>query len=271
MTAENIDLFRNEKRFFIPAASTPGLLAFLEKMALLPVKYSDNEIVQTVYLIDDEQKWTLGVSLKARRFLENYSTEIILENIQDCLYRFEIKKEISGTELREKEKKKSATLREVVGLAQEYFSEIRPYFVVEYKRQHFMPYGLEQWLRFTVDTNIRYWFFPRGKSEAVLVKDFDTVEDITRLEIKVKPLRKSEILVEKLLKELEDFGAMPVISKKQEGLNTIKAYLDKCYANPLVKELKDCEIEAKLTIESPVDPNIFFADLKNFCRIENII
>lgn len=261
MDTASIDLFRKEKRFFIPAILTNQLLELIKENGLEPICFSENKITQTIYLLDDEQSWSLGVSLKARRYLQNYSKSISLEVLMDNQFNFEIKKEIDGTETRAKEKQQSASLGEIVEMAKEKFSRVRPYLIVEYDRQHYIS-PEQPWCRVTVDRGIRFWFLPCGKTEAVCIKDLKVTEDLTRLEVKVDLSRETEISIADFLNRISELGAQPVISKKQEGLNLVKTYLDKEHSSPMTKELKDCEIEAKLTVMTSFDPNVFFASLK---------
>lgn len=264
---ENINLFRNEKRLILPAVSVNDATNLIAKMGLVSASYPDSPVTQTVYLLDDEQTWSLGASLKARCFKQTHSQEILMRDINNRTYRFEIKREL-GTDVREKEQRNFKNLESVVKWANEIFPEIRPYLVVEYKRQHFVPRDSSEWCRITLDTEMRFWFFPPGEFKAVCIKNFDPLESSARLEIKICPARIFDSQIQTFLGNLEKIGAQPVISKKQAGLNAVKAWFDKRYSSPLVKELENCEIEAKLTVVSEIDPNIFFADLKEFCRTE---
>jgi hypothetical protein len=266
MTNKRIDLYRKEKRFFIPAIFTNAVMDLIKEVKLVPVKYSDKPITQTVYLLDDEQTWSLGISLKARRYLKKHPSAISLEKVQRSAYRLEVKKEVS-METRRKKRERFGQLQKAAQRASNQFPGIRPYLVIEYRRQHFVPHNADYEFRVTVDTETRFWFFPPDKSEAIVIKNFGTQEDIVRLEIKLDPAGEIDDLVANFLNQLSDLGAQPAISKKQEGLNTVKMWIDKTYANPLIKELKNVEIESKLTVRSDIDPNILFVTLKEFCKI----
>ncbi len=258
----DINQLRMEKRFCSPAASLSALFDLVKKTGLTPIEYSDKKITQTVYLLDDEQIWSLGVSLKARRFLRDYSSGITGVEIGNCDFRFEIKTETSEADVKQKEIQ-ATTLNEATELAREIFPGIRPYLLVEYQRQHFVQPKSNSWYRVTIDDNLRFWFFPAGEAKAICIKDFGLAGDIIRLEIKVDPAREQAAAVMNLINGLAKIGAQPIISKKFEGLNAIKFWLDKTASNPMTKELPDCEIEAKLTIATPINPNAFFASMKN--------
>lgn len=266
MTTKEINWSRKEKRFALPSALLDQLLNAIDEAGMKSLEYSGRAVTQTVYFLDDEQHWSMGVSFKARRYIEDRSARIFLFDLKKSMFRFEIKKESTGMEAREK--KHFGPIYFGQGLAHlgKSIFRIRPYLVIEYRRRHFVFPDSEEWCRITVDSDMRIWVFPKGATEAVCVRDCQEGSDLIRLEIKVSNAGESDSCVQMLLGGLFKLGVQPIISKKMEGLGAVKLWLDQTYANPLVKELKNCEIESKMTISPFVDPNVLFTRLKLFCH-----
>lgn len=259
----NIDLLREESRFFIPVSALEGFLKEIKKK-FYRKRFSHNEVVQTLYLGNDEQTVPWGMSLKVRRYLKDYSLEMFLDPNEK--YLFEFKQKISGTSLnaREKTPRQETSISEAVKIASQQLGvSLRPYLLVEYYRQHFLP-KINIPLRLTVDTDVSYWYF--GHDKPYFLK---ADREIVRVECKISTDIEKEPLVKSVFNFLSEIGAQPIISKKEEGFNLIKTHFDRYYARPLIKELKDCEIEAKFVLQN-TDPIQFFIGLKEWCRQETL-
>jgi hypothetical protein len=137
---------------------------------------------------------------------------------------------------------------------------MRPYLVIEYQRKHYiLSNGNAKQLRITIDDNMRFWFFPLNQSGAILIKDPKKYkDDVIRIEIKMEGKISRSRMVQGFVSYIRSIGAIPIISKKQEGLNAVKLYYDSTYANLMYKELEEIEIESKLDV-SGKDINLLFA------------
>lgn len=256
---EDINLLREERRFFIPARDIKKLLQEVEKN-FSRKKFSENEYVQTVYLGNDEQTVPWGNSPKARRYTPRPSEELRLD-FSDR-YLFELKEKPFGSSLgvRKKTSRQEMTLRESAQFASIKLKiPLRPYLVVEYLRQHFIP-TTNIPFRLTIDTEIRYWFLEGSSAQFI-----ENGDQIVRIECKMGDEAEEDKSITAFLSFLEALGAEPVISKKEEGYNLIKKYVEQKCARPLIKELTNSEIESKFILEES-DPIAFFTAIKEWSR-----
>ncbi len=255
----NIDFCRTETRLFLPAYFQEELMAEIENHEL-KLLY-DPRVNQTIYLLDNNHDYFFGPSLKARRYLNDYSSRILLSQIFQEEFFFEIKD--SGlNDLRKKTKIGPENLLDILKFADQSFPGARAYFAVEYRRQHF---GIDDNLRITIDTGFRFYYFTEDQDEAVCIKNCSEGidKDIIRIEIKINPDYKKSGLYISFVNSLVVLGAKPIISKKQEALNAHKKWIDSsCATGHMQKELRDCEIEAKISLEK--EPNLtLFSNLYN--------
>lgn len=255
MQSSNIDLSRRELRFFI---ILPFLGYFLEKLSkrLARINFSSNQIVQTIYLGNEEQIVPWGISLKARRYLPDFSFIPNLDPDQQFLS--ERKKKSVECWLSREKKRGNSSLGEIISSASNDFSiALEPYLLLEYRRKHFIPKE-DIPLRLTVDVGMRYWFTAGGNPQLMRID-----QEIARIEIKVDESHINHEIVGFIRKLLSDLGAQPIISKKKEGLNLAKKLYDISHAHSFVKELNNLEIEAKLILEDE-DPVLVFTKLKEW-------
>ncbi|MDD5489456.1 MAG: hypothetical protein PHP25_02130 [Candidatus Moranbacteria bacterium] len=261
MKYQDIDQSRSELRFFI---LLPFLGYFIEKLKEKFRKklFSRNEIVQTVYLGNVDQIVPGGVSLKARRFLSEFSTRILLSPSDIFLFEKKRHRDSQDWYFREKSPRERRSIKEITDAASSRYGEqLGPYVLVEYHRLHFLPIAESIPLRVTIDTGMRFWHF--GQSGPHLIR-IDS--EIARVECKIENSHIGHILHSFLMDLLLFLGAQPIFSKKDEAYNLVKKHFDEIYARPLIKELAGCEIEAKLTLQDS-DPVGFFRKLR--AKLEN--
>lgn len=173
--------------------------------------------------------------------MPKFSDSIVLDN---DIYFLDLKR---GKGENKEKTRLEVTLEEATKIASELypFSEIplRPYTLVEYFRQHYIPKNMEN-TRLTLDNDLRYFFFPLNKREAV---ETGREDNYTILEIKEeKPDKNFNDLMMEMLREV---NAFPIISKKFMAYNLLGLYHIKTSGKPLYKELKDYELESKLEVD----------------------
>ena len=255
----SIDLLRQEKGFFLPVSDYSVLVSVLTKHGFKR-KHFPNPYTQTVYLVDDDQTYTIGVSFKARRYSTGLSNFISLDNIVNEEFCFEIKRDLghTGQSRHEKTARQNAQLKKVVDMANESLGQsakLRPYFITEYHREHWVK-GENS--RVTIDSETKFWFFPRESSSAVLLNAPDE-DSILRIETKFDPVSDIETSTD-LIKCLYSIGALNIIGKKLRALTLIDVWHAKHFGvKHLEKELVDVEIEAKFSVIG--NPNQIFASL----------
>lgn len=205
------------------------------------VIFSDNEYVQTIYFNNEEHAIPFGHSLKARRYIAEPPKEAALE---DDGYFLDLKI-LKGVE---KQKTRIAVgLREAMEIANKIYpsadGQLRPFMMVVYHRNHYKPKNASG-ARITIDDALRYFYFPPNSKEGIEIGR----EDYPRVEIKQEKAKPEfDSLMERVLRGCEAF---PIISKKFRGYNFLCWHHTKTSGNNLVKELKGCEIEAKLEADS---------------------
>jgi len=232
---------RREKRYVV--RSSKQFLKLLSPYVKRK-KFSNNEHVYTIYFNNDEHVVPFEYSIKARRYLPGFIELPVLDN---DVYFLDLK---MGKGEHYKEKiRLEATLEEATKIINEKysFSEIplRPYVLVEYLRHHYIPKNTGG-VRITLDTNLKYFFFSKGQREGI---EIGREDDYTRIEIKEQGQSNKDliILMEELLGRI---NAFPIISKKFTAYNFLGLYYVKTFGTPFFKELKGCEIEAKLETDS---------------------
>jgi hypothetical protein len=264
----NIDCLRMERRFCLPEFRVPDLIKILLSMGLIEQNFSEHHITQTIYWLDDLHYWALGTSLKSRRYLPRHSESVSLGELEGYPCKFEIKREIPGTEQRRKDKIDFPDLRANATFLSSRFKNVRPYLLVEYRRRHFVLPNSDLRLRVTVDTDIRFWYFRKGVDQAIRIGEDH--ESAARLELKIDRRFEKSPAVYELLVRLDTLSIQKTDSKKKAGLNMLKFMADELCNVPLLNELPDCEIEAKLDVPQPLDPQhplnppSFFHRLRKF-------
>lgn len=216
---------------------------FLESLSpyVERVKFSDNEYVQTFYFNNEEHVVPFEHSIKVRTYLPN---PVDLPVLDSNICFLDLKK---GKGEDKQKVRLETTLKEAAQIVNEKysFSEIplRPYVAVEYLRQHYVPKNAEG-IRITLDTNLRYFFFLPNQEEGL---EIGREENYTRIEIKEEKPEDFTLFMEDLLRES---NAFPIISKKFTAYNFLGLYHIRTAGKKIYKELKDCEIEAKLETDS---------------------
>jgi hypothetical protein len=229
-----IDLpYRIEQRYILPSPEK-----FLDKISCYLERklFSNNEYVHTIYFNNDEHTVPFEFSIKARKYLSHPSNPVL----NNDLYFLDLKRGKGE----DKEKiRLQMPLKEIINFINKtyHFSKIplRPYIAVEYLRWHYVPKKTTN-IRLTLDTNLKYFFFPQNQKEAVEIGK----ENYARVEIKEAALNLS--LSEKIKEVLKEAGAFPTISKKFTAYNLLGLYRAKTFGKPFYKELRGYEIESKL-------------------------
>lgn len=218
-------------------------------------KFSDNEIVQTIYFNNDNHDAPFSLSLKIRQYLPT-RTEILKLNKNK--YFLDIKKRNSDN--RKEKVRLEGNLEELLQIINQEFkygdSPLRPFIAVEYSRQHYVPKNNEN-IRITLDSNMKYFYFPFGKEEAV---EIGREDNYSRVEIKISQ-PESEFMND-FNQIIENEKLFPIISKKFMGYFLLKNYQTSLSNNKFAKELKNYEIESKLEAES----DRIFPKIKYFCE-----
>lgn len=257
--AIDVNVLRSEKRFMISLADLPRFLRGMSKI-LEPQVFSENQIARTIYFNNPDYPVPWGWSIKARRYLPDFSQVVFLNPRE--LYRLEIKTQKEG-DIREKIQKELPLeevpqfISEVAGL------NLQPYAVDEYQRGHFVSRQNPAALRVTVDKNVNYGFLEDTSMPAIWVGD----EEFARIEIKAAPEHRAGAEYQKVLQFLADFSVWPVISKREHALSLIGLQLDK-KGRQLRKEITDCEIEAKFLVRHPDPAGLLLALKKHLQRGE---
>lgn len=243
---------RTEKRYIIFSPEN-----FLEKISphVERVKFSENEYVQTIYFNNEEHVVPFEFSIKARRYLPrptfNYPP------LDKGVYFLDLKR---GVGENKQKVRLETTLEEATEIVNEEYPfskpPLRPYILVEYFRQHYFPKNVKD-VRLTLDTGLRYFFFPSNKRLRIGIGRED---NYSRVEVKkAKPNENSTRWLEKILREPDAFS---VISKKFTAYNLLGLYHAKTSGKPFHKELKGCEIESKLETETEG----IFQEVKQFFK-----
>lgn len=204
--------------------------------------------VQTVYLSDDQQTHSIGISLRARRYLASGHDGLRLSDLSGQLFDFEIKQESQdGDMTKVKSPRQKLLLRQTSEVAEEFTGEkVRPYFVVEYLREHFVRGDS---LRVTLDTGTRFFFLAPSHDETIPLGASGESNGI-RIEFKYDPITETD-LVSRIIDELLSLGAIPVISKRMQAFNLLRVWRDRNFGvgkKNIVKETPGLEIEAKFSI-----------------------
>ena len=245
---------RTEQRYVVLDAER--FLALISP-AVERKKFSDNDYVQTIYFNNEDHVVPFGLSLKARRYLPSSPDYPVLDN---SIYFLDLK---SGLDQDKQKTRLEVSLEEATKFINKnyHFSEkpLRPYVAVVYWRRHYLPKNTDD-IRLTLDTNLRYFFFPPNQKKGI---EIGREDDFARLEIKIgKSDEKFNTLMSRVIREM---GIFPVISKKSVAYRFLGKYLAQKFGKPFYKELKDCEIEAKLETDSEK----ILPKIKNLFRKKN--
>jgi len=241
---------RKELRYIVP--NSEGIMAKLDPY-IQKKNFSHNEIVQTIYFNNDNHDVPFSLSLKARRYLPDYTEKIILNHEQ---YFLDIKQG-QGTD--KQKVRLEGNLEELTNIINQKFNfsktPLRPFIAIEYCRHHWTPINNEN-IRLTLDNDLRYYYFPLGKQEAVAI---GRESSYNRLEIKIsEPDIQFLNIFDKTIKE---DGLFPIVSKKFTGYFFLSQYQTSLSSKAFVKELKGYEIESKIEAES----DIIFPRIRDFC------
>jgi hypothetical protein len=225
----------------------------LTKNFLEEKKYSNNQWVQTIYFNNNEHTNPFSLSLRARRYIPQAQEEIQIT--PSDIFFFEIKKEEN---FQKTKKRFECTLEEATKYVNELFPQehpLRPYTLVQYKRNHYSPKKCEQ-IRITLDSDMNYFYFLNDALKTTYLGK----EKQYRLEVKEeKKQNRHSKNIESILSEL---NAISTISKKFESYFLLNLY--KTTLNPIApkKELINMEIESKIGFDYGNPENIF-SEIRN--------
>ena len=247
-----IDVLRSEKRFLLLPERLPSFLKEISSM-LGERTFSENRVARTIYFNNDDYPIPWGVSVKARKYLPDFSEKIIIS--PEEIYRVEIKS--SGEEdVREKIQRELPLAEAISFISEKLEIDLRPYMVDEYRRKHLVSGENPDLLRLTIDQQVRYGLFTGLSSPA----DWIGNEEFVRIEIKAAPWAESSEEYQRVLQLVTNYQPLPVISKREHAFSFAGLVIDK-KGNPLRKETTDCEIEAKFLVQHP-DPAALLLELK---------
>lgn len=256
---KTIEFKRLERRFIVPKEAMAPVLKELDRT--LKRLFYDKEIVQTVYLNNDDLPASWTCSLKARRYLKNpaETTETVDIDPEE-LFKCELKKDGAKDQAKIKTKNyltipgfcswAAARLKSASDPA-----PLRPHILSQYRRFHFTLKGNSE-MRVTADMETGYGFFPQDRPFVWIGK-----EDGLRVEIKTTPEMINGTACKKIINLLQQHGALPVISKKGQAYNLHARYLNRQFGSKMQKELINTEAEAKFLIDHP-QPSVFFLEIK---------
>jgi hypothetical protein len=231
------DLPERKEERYIPFS--PNFIDLL-KRDLKRHKFSDNEIVQTIYFSNNDHSLPFLLTLKTRRYLPD-KDKLAPKTFRGKWF-FDIKERRDDKKYKTRIK---TTLKDALDIANKKYGKkimpLRPFFMLKYKRQHYV-YSDEKgvYARFSTDTNTRYFYFDDKQKKPVLIG----IEPYPRLEIKTKG--NSKKLTELIGKLKSDLNVIPVISKKGQAYNLLCKHMLKKDGMGFLKEVKECEIELKL-------------------------
>lgn len=251
--AQITDLERDEYRFLIDRRCFSELLIWLSTFFI--EKVFGGGVVRTVYFNDEGYSVPWGYSLRARKYLNDFSNEISFE--PNDIYQIQLKHSLGDFRTKEKI---DCPFAECAAIFEKKISRngpigLRPYIVCEYRRKHFVSRKSEH-LRVTVDYDVKFYFLEEDTLKAIPIGG----EDFIRLEIKENKTGNGSdehLIIERILNNL---GALPVISKREHAFGFAGLHIDK-RGNRLFKELKNQELEAKFMVDHP-NPAQLLNDLR---------
>ena len=252
---KHLDVFRNEQRFLILVEDLQDFISDISKI-LHRVSFSDRPITRTIYFNNADYPIPWGYSVKARKYLKDFSSNIFI-NRRDA-YRLEIKASGKG-DLRTKIQQELSLSQANQFIFDNLRLNLRPYAVDEYSRSQFI--STEEQLRLTIDCDVKYGFFEEESLRANWVGS----EDFVRIELKTDPDYLTSSEYQQVSQLIANYSPWPIVSKRQHAFSFIKFVLGK-KGRPLIKELKDCEIEAKFLVDCQ-NPALLLLNLKNHFRI----
>lgn len=240
---------RIEERYII--LDTEKYFDILNKQGFKEQKYSDKNIVLTIYFNVPSDPLPLAFSIKARRYMSNKILPVVL-NEKDEFF-FEIKTTIGFTSKKEKTRY-SGSFAEILSYAkQEYHPDIQPVLAIQYERTHYTKNSNEE-IRITIDSQVEFFLF---EESVYYAKYIGSENNGRRLEIKAV----NQHLINEFLPV--DINRYPVISKGLSGFNFMSNAQEARYAKSrFEKEIPGVELESKLVTLK--DDQIFNSIKKSF-------
>lgn len=214
------------------------------------MEFSENKYVQTIYFNNDDHVLPYGLSIKARRYLSNNKIKMPEPSDEFIL---EFKYEKGDKRSKERTSTYWREIPKIIAKRYNFGNVLRPYIITSYFRDHYT--NNEGDLRITLDQDTKYFYVENNQTIVPLGS-----EKFIRLEIKdFSSQNKHETIFSDLRKI---YPLIPINSKKGVAYRYLKSYLSNKYGRKFKKEIRDIEIESKISIE---DPDIFIK-VKDFFK-----
>lgn len=251
----------NPNVFFLPMDQQKEFLEIMEKYGF---QNSDPEVNQVVHSFDSNQSYFSGPFLILRRKMPRYSQGIHISEIESEEFLFE--SEEGTTEKRNKSLLIPKTLKEFLAIANKRLEGkgIRPFFVIEYKRQSFFKQNKE--LEIFLDKGVRIYYLHHNVPKEFKDYDKDDYGNIFRIKI-IANSNADKDFCNNLLFDIEAISAKPIVSTRKEALNSYSEYIYSMDPLPdLEKEFDETEIEAKISLDQSPNSSFFIGlhDLFHF-------
>lgn len=238
-----------ERRFVIPVSATGKFIDFLNSF-LKRKQFSSGGITQTLYFLNKDLSNPQGNTLRARRYdAVSLETQPLRA---DMPFNLEVKRWSIGREkTRDKttlslpfgEIKEKLASSPIFPIGKEgklvSFDPVYPVIAVEYNRQHFV-WG--DFLRLTLDQNIRYWDIHSQDNQASLLG----AEPGVIVEVKYGPQWLSSPLMMPFLENFFGFHPQVTVSKRSLALNLIRKIAKG--NSPALAKIKNKELELKFNV-----------------------
>ncbi len=247
---------RKEERFYVPCSMIEEFIDKLDSFAY--EKVFESCFNRTLYFNNVEHEVPFDVSIKARSYdYSSVGTSFTLDPSLEWIFEIKSDMVLDESRLRCKERT-NLKLEEIIESLRGKFGvtlPLKPYVADDYRRRHFLVRGKDDF-RVTIDDKINYYFFESGLNAKHIGS-----EGYSRVEVKI-PVNKLESYVALYIKKLlQEFGALPIISKKDMAYNKLANYLRK-RSNRFVSP-SDVEIEAKLLLNGK-DQQVFHNIKRDF-------
>jgi len=228
-------LIREELRYL---CDSPQEFISLIHRFFTQTRFSENDSIETIYFDNDEHVLPFIASARARRYCTSTCELPALNNDQ---YFLEFK--VSDGTTKSKERSEDS-LERATEIANErplaLRGLLRPYVAIQYHRNHYVP-RRGTGMRVTVDTDIRYFFFPQGEKNAVAIgqeNHFGRVE--------IKDAGSHPHLRTTLSQALDRTHSIPIISKHFTAYRFLHTYRRTHFPRAPVNEFPTQKIKTKL-------------------------
>lgn len=228
-------LIREELRYL---CDSPQEFVALIHRFFEQTRFSDQDCAETIYFDNDEHVLPFIASARARRYCSN-TCELPTVNNDQYFLEFKLSNGVTKTKERVEDSLEHATeLANERGFALR--GMLRPYVAIQYHRNHYVP-RRGSGMRVTVDTDIRYFFFPPGEKNAIAIgheNHFGRVE--------IKDAGSHPHLRTTLSQALDRTHSIPIISKHFTAYRFLHTYRRSLFPRAPVNEFPAQKIKTKL-------------------------